>query len=132
MTFSKKNLLNKMRDYFGSDQKRIQHAEKVLAAAEKVLKTEKGNPEVVIASAILHDIGINEAERKYHSNAGKYQEIEGPPIARKILEEVGMDKNIIQEICEIIAHHHSPGKVNTLNFKILYDADGIVNKSEGG
>ncbi|MFQ5925757.1 MAG: phosphohydrolase, partial [Dehalococcoidia bacterium] len=33
----------------------------------------------------------------------------------------------IVEICEIIAHHHSPGKIDTKNFKILYDADWLVN-----
>ena len=33
----------------------------------------------------------------------------------------------IDEICEIIAHHHSPGVINTNNFKILYDADWLVN-----
>lgn len=130
MIFSKETLLDRMRAYFGADQKRIKHAERVLAAAEEILKTEKGDPEVVIASAILHDIGIHAAEKKYNSNAGKYQEIEGPPIARRILEDLGFDENIIREVCEIIAHHHSPGKVNTLNFKILYNADVLVNKEE--
>ena len=34
------------------------------------------------------------------------------------------------EICAIIGHHHSPGKINTGNFKILYDADLLVNLEE--
>jgi hypothetical protein len=33
----------------------------------------------------------------------------------------------INEICEIISYHHSPGKIDTLNFKVLYDADSLVN-----
>ena len=33
----------------------------------------------------------------------------------------------IEEICQIIAHHHSPGKINTQNFRIIYDADWLVN-----
>jgi len=123
----KQKLINAMKDYFGDDEKRIKHALRVLANAEKILEKEKGNPEVVIPSAIFHDIGIHEAERKYNSNAGKYQEIEGPPIARKILKSLGVDNKIIDEICEIIAHHHSPGKINTTNFKVLYDADWLVN-----
>lgn len=123
----KQKLINAMKDYFGDDEKRIKHALRVLANAEKILEKEKGNPDIVIPAAIFHDIGIHEAERKYGSNAGKYQEIEGPSIARRILESLGIDKKIIGEVCEIIAHHHSPGKVNTLNFKILYDADWLVN-----
>jgi len=36
-------------------------------------------------------------------------------------------ENQIEEICQIIAHHHSPGRINTRNFKVLYDADWLVN-----
>ena len=82
---------------------------------------------VVIGAAVLHDIGIHEAERKYGRTSGKYQEIEGPPIARKILTKLPFDANQIEEICEIVAHHHSPGKITTINFKILNDADWLVN-----
>lgn len=120
-------LISAMKNYFGNDEKRIKHALRVLANVERILEKENGNPDVVIPAAIFHDIGIHEAERKYRSTAGKYQEIEGPPIARKILEEIGIDGKIIDEICEIIAHHHSPRKVNSINFKILYDADWLVN-----
>ena len=38
-----------------------------------------------------------------------------------------MDPGQIEEICQIIAHHHSPGKITSSNFKILYDADWLVN-----
>ncbi len=123
----KEKLISAMKNHFGDDEKRIKHALRVLANAERILEKENGNPNVVIPSAILHDIGIHEAEKKYNSNAGKYQEIEGPPIARRILNELGVEAKIIDEVCEIIAHHHSPGKVNTVNFKILYDADWLVN-----
>jgi len=82
---------------------------------------------VVIGAAVLHDIGIHEAERKYGRTSGKYQEIEGPPIARNILAKLSFDANQIEEICEIIAHHHSPGEITTKNFKILNDADWLVN-----
>ena len=50
-----------------------------------------------------------------------------PPIARPILVKLGFESDQIEEICEIIAHHHSPGTINTQNFKILYDADWLVN-----
>ena len=97
------------------------------AYAEELNRTEKGDYNIIMAAGLLHDIGIHEAERKYRSNAGKYQEIEGPPIARTILEQVGMPGQQIDEICQIIAHHHTPGKLNTVNFKVLYDADWLVN-----
>ncbi len=116
-----------MRKVFGSDLKRISHALSVLSFAERILRDEPGDSATVIAAALLHDIGIQEAERKHGSNAGRYQEIEGPPIARKILESLGADPPLITEVCDIIAHHHSPRETETLNYKILYDSDLIVN-----
>lgn len=123
----KDKLINELGDYFGSDIKRINHAKKVMSYAEELLRQEKAEWHIVIPASILHDVGIKVAEAKYGSNAGHYQEKEGPAIARKILLRAGLKKEDIEEICEIIAHHHSPGKINTQNFKVLYDADWLVN-----
>ncbi|OGF53448.1 MAG: hypothetical protein A2452_06460 [Candidatus Firestonebacteria bacterium RIFOXYC2_FULL_39_67] len=120
-------ILSEMRDYFGEDERRVEHAGKVLYYAGRILKKENANPDVVIPAAILHDIGIKECERKYLSTNGQLQEKEGPPIARKILEKLKIKPEIIKEVCEIIASHHSKGEINTLNFKVLWDADWLVN-----
>lgn len=120
-------LLKELEDYFGTDTKRIEHAKKVMLYAEGLLKKEKGDWHIVMPASILHDIGLKAAEKKYGSTAGKYQEKEGPEIARKILLKYGFQKGAIEEICEIIRYHHSPGKVDTDNFRVLYDADWLVN-----
>jgi len=126
----KEALLEELEKYFGEDIKRIIHAREILRYAEEILKTEKGDYHIVIPSAILHDVGIKIAEEKYNSSDGKLQEKEGPPVAEKILLKCGLSKQIIDEICEIIAHHHTPGVLNTKNFYILYDSDMIVNLKE--
>jgi HD superfamily phosphodiesterase len=126
-SLSKEAVSAEMREVFGDDAKRIQHALDVLFFAEKILLTEPGDADVVIASALLHDIGIHEAERKYNSAAGVYQQLEGPPIARKILQDLGSEPALISEVCEIIAHHHTPRAIETSSFKALYDADTLVN-----
>jgi HD superfamily phosphodiesterase len=124
----KEKILSEMINYFGDDIKRIAHARKVLYFAEKILEQEKdADRRVVIISAILHDIGIKECEKKYNSTDGQLQEKEGPPIAKEILEKVGIKQEIIDEVCKIIASHHSPGEIDTLNFKILWDSDWLVN-----
>ena len=120
-------LLRELESYFGSDIKRINHAKKVLAFAEELLAEENADQEIVVAASILHDVGIKAAEQRYGSSAGKYQEELGPDIAREILLKTGLAHGDIEEICRIIAHHHSPGEVNTRNFKVLYDADWLVN-----
>ncbi|MCK4487049.1 MAG: HD domain-containing protein [Desulfobacterales bacterium] len=120
-----------MKRYFGHDLKRIGHAANVARYAEQIVKEEKGNPAVVLCAAYLHDIGIPEAERKYNSAAARYHQKEGPPIAREILTKLGAREALIDEVCDIIGHHHHPRDKETPNFKILYDADLIVNLKEG-
>ena len=121
-----------MKKYFGTDYKRVNHALKVSRYAEQILKMEGGHPLVVLGAAYLHDIGIHEAEKKHGSPSGRYQEIEGPPIERGILEGLNVQKEVADEICDIVAHHHSPGEAESLNFQILYEADWLVNLEEEG
>ena len=120
-----------MKRYFGHDFKRIGHAANVARFAEQIVKEEKGNPAVVLCAAYLHDIGIHEAERKYNSTAARYHQKEGPPIAREILAKLGARQEIIDEVCDIIGQTYHPRDKETLNFRIFYDADLIVNLEEG-
>lgn len=119
-----------MKRYFKQDFKRIGHASRVARYAEQIGREEQGNLAVVLSAAYLHDIGIKEAERKYESTAAKYQEQEGPPIAREILKKLGAADGLVDEVCDIIGHHHHPGEDETINFKSLYDADLIANLEE--
>jgi HD superfamily phosphodiesterase len=119
-----------MKRYFKSDFKRIGHATRVARHAERIGRNERGNLAVILASAYLHDIGIHEAEKKYNSTAAKYQEQEGPPIARSIMIKLGAKEELIEEVCDIIGHHHHPRSEETINFKVLYDADLITNLEE--
>lgn len=119
-----------MKRYFKQDFKRIGHASRVARYAEQIGREEGANLGVVLSAAYLHDIGIKEAERKYQSTAAKYQEEEGPPIAREILTKLGAKQVLIDEVCDIIAHHNHPKEDETVNFKSLYDADLITNLEE--
>ena len=123
-------LVARMRDVFGRDEKRVNHSLRVLDYAERINAAEGGDPLVIKAAAILHDIGIHEAERKYGSAAGTYQEIEGPPIAGPILKDNDLDPVRIEHICAIIANHHSAREIDTLEFRVLWDADWLVNLQE--
>lgn len=123
----KEIILKRMKCYFGTDSRRINHALKVLEYSEQILKSEKGDADVVVAAAILHDIGIPNSEKKYHSAAGNYQEIEGPPVAKKIMDELGLKPEISEHVCKIIANHHSGKDIDTPEFRIIWDADLLVN-----
>ncbi len=123
-------LTARMRDTFGDDRRRIDHALKVLDHAEAIQHSEQGDPLTVRAAAILHDIGIHEAERKQGSAAGRFQEIEGPPIARRIMEELDLDEKTIDHVCRIVGSHHSAKEIDTREFRIVWDADRLVNIAE--
>jgi HD superfamily phosphodiesterase len=125
----RERLISEMEKVFGTDKRRINHALAVLDYAEQIQAQEGGDPLVVKAAAILHDIGILEAERKHGSSAGKYQEMEGPPIAKSILERRGLPADIVEHICRIIASHHSTKDIDTAEFRIVWDADWLVNLS---
>jgi HD superfamily phosphohydrolase YqeK len=119
-----------MKRYFKNDFKRIGHASRVARYAEKIGKDERGNLAVILTAAYLHDIGIKESERKYQSTAARYQEEEGPPVARDILERLGAKTELIDEACDIVGHHHHPRPEETINFKCIYDADLLTNMEE--
>jgi putative nucleotidyltransferase with HDIG domain len=130
LTIVRQKLIDEMKKVFGPDQKRIEHALAVLDYAEQIQAVEGGDPLVVKAAAILHDIGIHEAERKHGSPAGKYQEIEGPPIAEEILRRHDIPDETIEHISKIIANHHSAKDIDTTEFRIVWDADWLVNIPE--
>jgi HD superfamily phosphohydrolase YqeK len=115
-----------MKRYFRTDFKRIGHAMRVARHADRIGKSEKGNLAVILAASYLHDIGIPEAERKHASAAPQYQEEEGPPIARSIMIKLGVKEELIDDVCDIIGHHHHPRNEETVNFKVVYDADFIT------
>lgn len=119
-----------MERYFGADQRRIEHALQVALYAQELLSYVAADPVVTLAAAYLHDIGIPEAERKYGSCAGNFQEIEGPPVARAILESLDAEPALIEVVAAMVGNHHTPAALDSPEFRILWDADALVNYAE--
>ncbi len=119
-----------MKLYFGRDFKRIGHSAKVARYAEKLVEKEKGDPAVVLTAAYLHDIGTKVAEEKHQSSDSVYHEMEGPAVAREILTKLDAAEPLVDEVCDIIGRHHHPRTDETVNFKIVYDADLLANIEE--
>ncbi|NIQ12686.1 MAG: HD domain-containing protein, partial [Gammaproteobacteria bacterium] len=116
-----------MEQYFGDDQRRVEHALQVSMYAEELLSYVDADPVVVLSAAYLHDIGIHEAERKHGSSSGKWQEIEGPPVARDILERLSAEPSLLEHVLAIVAAHHTSGGVDSPEFRVIWDADALVN-----
>jgi len=127
MKYLKAKLTRSLLSHFADDDRRIEHALTVTKWAERILESEGGDSDIVVAVGLLHDVGIKEAETIHGYNNGKLQEQYGPPIARRIMEEIGMASDKISEACAIIGAHHTLEGVPGKNFPILWDADMIVN-----
>ena len=123
-------VLREMILYFGNDVRRINHSLKVYSLAQAIGKSENLSDEkqlILETAAILHDIGIKQAEKKHGSSSGGYQEVEGPPVASEILQKLGADQDMIDRVCYIIGNHHTYNKVDDIDFQILVEADFLVN-----
>ncbi|MBN1227293.1 MAG: phosphohydrolase [Deltaproteobacteria bacterium] len=116
-----------MRHYFGGDFISSSHGTRAAKYAEKIVTEEKGgNPAVTISAAYLFNIGIKEAEKKHKSTDIKYVKKEGTAVARDILIKLKAKEDFIDEVCEIIGHQYDPNSEESINFKIVYDAEQIV------
>ena len=127
-------LIIKMIEFNAGDPKRIQHFIKVYEFAH-VIGIKEGLDENVLRildmASILHDIGIRPAEEKYGCCNGKLQEKEGPEYARKMLREFpNITEEEIDRVCFLIAHHHTYKDVKGLDYRILLEADFLVNALE--
>ena len=121
-------VIDEMKALFGADSRRINHALAVLGHAEDLLPSQpEADVDVVTAAATLHDIGIHAAQQKHGSAAGQWQELEGPPIAEAILQRLGMERAKIEHVSRIVANHHSARDIDTMEFRIIWDADWLVN-----
>ncbi len=120
-------LVQAMRKHFGKDERRITHALAVLDYAEQIMRREGANPKVVLTAAVLHDVGITEGERLHDSSAGRWQEKYGPDIADRIMKDLGMDEETRDHVRRIIANHHSARDIDTTEFRVIWDADWMVN-----
>lgn len=123
-------VMTEMVHYFQTDLRRINHALKVLSFTQMIVAEQgldENTSQIIGFTAVLHDIGIKEAERKFNSSAGPYQEQEGPPIAKDILKRLNIPEDIIHRVCYIIGNHHTYSKVDGIDFQIIVEADFLVN-----
>ncbi|MCI6376296.1 MAG: HD domain-containing protein [Clostridiales bacterium] len=117
------------------DARRIQHFLKVRSLARLIALKEGMDGEarfVLEAAALTHDIGIHPAERKYGRCTGKLQEQEGPPCARELMERLGFEAAAIDRVCWLIAHHHTYEGIESMDHRVLVEADFLVNLYEDG
>ncbi len=123
----------KMMEYYTGDPRRINHFLKVFGFAKAIGEGEGQDARtqaILEVAALTHDIGIKNSEAKYASSSGEHQQIEGPPVAEKLLRSLGADDDLIARVCFLIAHHHIYRDIEGMDYQILVEADFLVNAYE--
>lgn len=124
-----------MIELYQNDPKRIQHFCKVQSFSKLIAETEGVDSRTLFileAAALTHDIGIHLCEEKYGDCSGKLQEKEGPAIAEKLLTDLGFEAYVIERVMYLIAHHHTYTDIDGIDYRILVEADFLVNIFEDG
>jgi len=127
-----------MRPLLEGDEGPLTHALLVLNRAQEILLEEEANPQVVLAAALLHDIGSPRAGEALGAADPAHQKAEGPPLARQVLEELDLKDDAIDQVCDIVhrlaprrePRPHSPDGEDTLEFRVVWDADRLVEVPE--
>ena len=126
-------MIKRLKEYFGHDKKRIDHALFVLEKGKEIARsynTSNYNRKVLLASLIFHDVGIKKSEELYGYNNGKTQEDLGPEIAKKLISDLDFTNDEIRIIMDIIGNHHSKSRFDYKELEILKKSDLFVNRKE--
>lgn len=119
-----------------------QHTRIAYEFAERLLREEGGDPEVVLPAIILHDVGwkcvpedlqitaFGPGEKDMDLN--RVHEVEGARIAEDLLNRAGYPPDLIIEIREIVLGHDSRVEPLSLNDAIVKDSDKLWRYSEHG
>ena len=119
--------------YDTGDPMRIHHFLKVHAFARLIGLSEglpAGLQEITEVAALVHDIGIHQAEAIYGSSAGTYQEELGPGEAEALLNRLNAPAALTARVSYLVGHHHTYTKIDGLDYQILVEADFLVNLYE--
>jgi HD superfamily phosphodiesterase len=126
----KDQLILKMIEHDDGNPWMIQHFIKVHEFARIIgtlEKLEEYQMEILEAASIVHDIGIKISKEKHGKSNGKLQEKEGPPYAEKMLGSLGYNKESIERVSYLVAHHHTYTDIDGIDYQILIEADFLVN-----
>jgi putative nucleotidyltransferase with HDIG domain len=107
--------------YLSNSEYRWKHTLRVAQFGKVIAENEAADVELIVAACLLHDIAwfdTNAANSREHGRLGA-------KIARPILESLGYDQTKLENICYSIATHVDEDNPDTLEAKILSDADNV-------
>ena len=110
------------------------HTEGVIKAMKLLLKKEKGDANILIPAAMLHDIGwskvpVSLQKTNDENKTKKAMELHlkySTPIIDEVLTKIGYSKKQIKAITDVVLAHKFKNPKN-LNKRLLIDADTLAD-----
>jgi len=128
-------LLERMIAYSKGNLHDIKHFVRVWSYAKMIGELEgleQRRQYILEAAAITHDIACPLCREKYGNTNGKYQELEGAPLAAAFLRECGVDEECVARVQYLVGRHHTLSGIDGPDYQILIEADFIANALECG
>ena len=113
----------------------VEHFLKVYAYARTIGKLtglDEETQRILEIASIVHDIACPLCREKYGRADGRLQEQESEPILRQFLAGYDLPEKVLERVIFLVCHHHTITGVDGLDWRILLEADFLVNAQENG
>ena len=97
---------------------RLERSQEISELAEEILDGESGQPKVVFAATILGDLVLNSQPQGGQAVLGHSPSA----IVTKVLADLGTEKEVIDQVCQIIEHRINGTSSEDINHRIVSDA----------
>lgn len=103
------------------DDASLERSQKIAELVEEILDEEGGQPKVVFAATILGNLVLN-SQPHGEQSASSAQGDSPSAITRKVLAEIGTEKEVTDQVCQIIENRINGTSSEDLDSKIVSDA----------
>jgi len=93
---------------------------------------DKETQETLELAAVVHDIACPLCRIKYGNTDGKKQELESPALVEEFFSDLPISEEKARRISYLVSHHHTYTDVDGIDYRILLEADFLVNAGESG
>ncbi|MDH3897308.1 MAG: hypothetical protein OEV18_07950 [Deltaproteobacteria bacterium] len=103
------------------DDASLERSQKIAELVEEILDEEGGQPKVVFAATILGNLVLN-SQANGDQSASSAQGDSPSAITRKVLADIGTEKEVTDQVCQIIENRINGTSSEDLDSKIVSDA----------
>jgi DNA-directed RNA polymerase subunit RPC12/RpoP len=112
-----------------TENSRLERSQAVAELAEEILDGEGGQPKVVFAATILGDLVLD--SQPQGGRADSSDQGDSPSaIIKKVLANLGTEKEVVDQVCQIVEHRINGTSSGDVNHKIVSDAMTLADLLE--